>query len=182
MKKAILLLAVFFLVAQASHAYYEEFKTSDVINLQEKGYSQEIIRIVDTARYLKQGVEKDYVPYFPREFYSKNPVLKYYQMARRYWDPGVNSPDFGFKEISFQNGWFDFSPSYNRFVNPNDRFQRLFDDDLKRLEYTGRIVKGSNGDEEKAKEIVNVKDEASVETKTPLEEKTLQEEFILEDL
>lgn len=99
-------------------------------------------------------------------------------MARRYWDPGVNSPDFGFKEISFQNGWFDFSPSYNSKINPNDRFQRLMDDDIKRLEYTGKIVNGSNGDEEKAKDILNVQDEP----KAPEEPKTLIDEFILEDL
>ena len=178
MKKAILLLAVFFLVAQASFAYYEEYKSSDIESLQQKGYSQELLKIIDTSRYLKQGVEKDYVPFYSRKFYSDNPVLKYYQMARRYWDPGVNSPDFGFKEISFQNGWFDFSPSYNSKINPNDRVQRLMDDDINRLEYTGKIVNGSNGDEEKAKDILNVQDEP----KAPEEPKTLIDEFILEDL
>ncbi len=176
MKKAILLLAAFFIVAQASFAYYEEYKTSDIVNLQGKGYSQDLLRIIDTSRYLKQGVEKDYVPYYPREFYSENPILKYYQMAQRYWDPGVDSPDFGFKEISFQNRWFDFSPSYNSKINPNDRYQRLFDKDIKRLEYTGKIVKDSNGDEEKAKQILNVKDE------TPSKTQTTKDEFVIEDL
>ena len=185
MKKAILLIAALLFVAQASHAYYQEFTTSDIQTLQGTGYSAETMKIVETARILRQGVEKDYVPFYSTKFYSDNPVLKYYQMARRYWDPGVNSPDFGFKEISFQNGWFDFSPSYNSKINPNDRFQRLFEDDIKRLDYTGKTIVGSGGKEEKAKEILNVSEKTpskdSSQTKTE-EQKTLMDEFILEDL
>lgn len=181
MKKVMLLLTAFLLVAQASYAYYEEYTSSDIASLQEKGYSQELLKIVDTARYLKQGAEKDYVPFYSRKFYSDNPILKYYQMARRYWDPASDSSDFGFKEINFQNGWFDASPSYSRFVNPNDRFQRLFDDDIKRLEYTGRIVKGSNGSEDSAREILNVSEEDAPKTETRVQ-RALEDEFILEDL
>ena len=154
MKKTALLIAAL-LFAQASFAYYMEYETSDIKTLQGTGYSQEIMKIVETSRMLKQGVEKDYVPFFSPEFYSSNPIIKYYQMARRYWDPGSNSTDFGFKEINFANAFFDFSPSYNSKISPNNRFQRLFDNDIERLEYTGKIVKDSQGDEENAREIIN---------------------------
>ena len=170
MKKTVLLLAAVFLFVQASFAYYKEYETSDIKTLQGTGYSQEIMRLVETTRILKQGVERDYVPFFSSEFYSSNPIIKYYQMARRYWDPGSNSPDFGFKEINFANAFFDFSPSYNSKISPNSKYQRLFDDDIERLEYTGKVVKNSQGDEENAREIIN-----NSQTEN-------QETFLMEDL
>ncbi len=173
MKKAVLLMAALF-ISQAAFAYYEEYATSDIQTLQGTGYSQEILKIVETSRILKQGAEKDYVPFYGTEFYSKNPIVKYYQMARRYWDPGSDSGDFGFKEINYANSWFDSSPSYNSQINPNNRYQRLFENDIKRLEYTGKTVKGSSGDENKAAEILG---EEPVETQIKTED-----DLFIEDL
>lgn len=144
MKKAILLLALL-IMAPKAFAYVEEYTTSDIKTLTGAGYSQETLEVVDTARMLKQGTERDYVPFYKRNYYSSNPVLKWYQVAKRYIDPAQNEHVFGVREIRYQNGWFDFSPSYSELVTPNDRYQRLYDKDIERLETAGKIVKGSNG-------------------------------------
>lgn len=144
MKKAALILALL-MITPASFAYIEEFTTSDNKTLQGTGYSQSTLEIIDTARMIKQGVERDYVPYYSRQYYSKTPVRKWYQVAKRYFDPAASEEVFGVRELHYQNTWFSFSPSYYEKETPNDRYQRLYDRDIKRLEVAGKTVKGSKG-------------------------------------
>ena len=95
-----------------------------------------------------QGAEKDYVPFYSRKFYSDNPVRKWYQVAKRFLDPGADEHVFGLREITYENGVFDMSPSYSSKVSPNDKYNRLFEDDLRRLDSAGKTIKGSNGIEQ----------------------------------
>lgn len=163
MKKAALLLAVL-LITSASYAYIEEFTTSDNKTLQGTGYSQESLKIIDTARMLKQGQERDYVPYYSRELYSKNPVRKWYQLAKRWFDPAQDEHVFGVREINYDNHFFNTQPNYNELQSPNDRYNRLMDKDIKRLETAGKVIKGSNGVEQKP-EV-----ESTVESASPVED------------
>lgn len=144
MKKIALLLVVL-LMAQASFAYIEEYTTSDIKTLQGTGYSQDTLKMVETARMLKQGVEKDYVPFYDRRMYSGNPVRKWYQTAKRFWDPAADDQMFGVREINFEEQVMEFLPSYTSRMTPNDKYNRYFDYDRRRLENAGKRVKGSNG-------------------------------------
>ena len=96
MKKTALLLALMF-VCPMSFAYVEEFTSSDNASLQGKGYSQAALQLVDTARMKTQGAEKDYVPFYSRQFYSKNPLVNWYQVATHYLDPAQDEVVFGMK-------------------------------------------------------------------------------------
>ncbi len=147
MKKAILLICAM-LTVPAAYAYIQEFTSSDIKTLQGTGYSQEALEIVDTARMLRQATDKDYVPYYSRKIYSDNPKLKIYQIVKRYFDPAQDEHVFGVREIHYNNGWFDLSPSYNEKVTPNDRYKRLTDEEIERLETAGKIIPGSGGVEE----------------------------------
>ncbi len=144
MKKAALLLALLF-TAQASFAYIEEYTTSDIKTLNGTGYSQETMKVVETARILKQGYEKDYVPFYPTEIYSDNPIVKWYQVAKRYFDPAQDNQIMGVREIKYDNDWFPGNPNVLEKKSPNNKYQRLFDKDIQRLETAGKIVPGSNG-------------------------------------
>ena len=144
MKKTALLLALMF-VCPMSIAYVEEFTSSDNASLQGKGYSQAALQLVATARMKTQGAEKDYVPFYSRQFYSKNPLVKWYQVAKRYLDPAQDEEVFGMREIYYSNTWFELSPNYLEWKTPNDKYNRLKERDLKRLEVAGKTVKGSGG-------------------------------------
>lgn len=144
MKKTALLLTLLF-VCPMSFAYIEEYTTSDNASLQGIGYSQEALKIIDTARMRTQGVEKDYVPFYSRQFYSKNPLVKWYQVAKRYFDPSQDEEIFGMREIYYNNTWFEVSPSYFEGSTPNDKYNRLHEKDIKRLEVAGKTIKGSGG-------------------------------------
>ncbi len=144
MKKLVLILGVL-LFAQASFAYLEEYTTSDNKTLQGVGFSQETLRIIDTARMNAQGVEKDYVPYYEKNFYSKNFFLKWYQAAKVYVDPAAEDHVFGVREIVFENSPMDIGPTYVSRKTPNDKYNRLYENDIKRLEVAGKRVKNSNG-------------------------------------
>ena len=155
MKKAALIVALL-LTMGASFAYIEEYTTSDTKTLQGTGYTAETMKIIDTARTLKQGVVKDYVPYYTTQFYSDKPPLKWYQMVKRYFDPLQDEGVFGIREITYTNGWFEMSPSYDSKITPNNKYLRLYDKDIKRLDKAGKIVPGSNGIE--AEEEADKKD------------------------
>lgn len=144
MKKVALLL-ILLLTTQAGHAYLEEYTTSDVKTLQGTGYSQETLKMIETGRMLKQGVEKDYVPFYDRRMYSGNPIRKWYQSAKRFLDPAADDQMFGIREITYENKFYELLPSYASRRSPNDKYVRYFDYDLQRLENTGKTVKGSNG-------------------------------------
>ena len=147
MKKIALLICIL-MVSQASFAYFQEYTTSDVKSLQGQGYSQETIKIIETARIKSQGDVKDYVPFYQTKFYSDKPIRKWYQVAKRFLDPGTDEHVFGVREITYENGMFDMSPSYSSRMAPNNRYVRLFDDDIKRLDTAGKTIKGSNGIEQ----------------------------------
>lgn len=144
MKKVAFLLAIL-LIGQTCFAYVQEYASSDIKTLQGSGYSQDTLKMVETARMLKQGVEKDYVPFYDRHLYSRNPVRKWYQSVKRYFDPATDDNTFGVREITFENKLMDMAPGYFFLYSPNDRYNRYLERDLLRLENTGKRVKNSNG-------------------------------------
>lgn len=144
MKKAALLIALLF-ISQATFAYMREYQTSDIKTLQGTGYSQDLMRMVETSRMINQGEEKDYVPFYDRHLYSTNPFRKWYQTAKRYWDPAADDGMFGIREITYQNEAMILLPSHAARYTPNDKYNRYFNTDLERLEHTGKIIKGSRG-------------------------------------
>ncbi|MCD8023970.1 MAG: hypothetical protein LUE64_00355 [Candidatus Gastranaerophilales bacterium] len=153
MKKAVLLIAALFIM-QAGFAYVEEFTTSDIKTLQGKGYSQDILKIVDTSRMLSQEGDKDYVPFYSRKIYSDKPLIKWYQVAKRYFDPAQDENVFGVRELNYNNSYFEFSPSYSSRLSPNDKYMRLIESDKRRLETSGKTVPGSGGREQEQEEYL----------------------------
>lgn len=147
MKKFALLLAAF-LIAQTAQAYVTEYKTSDIKSFLGSGYSQDTLKALDTIRYINQGDIKDYVPFYPTEFYSKNPARKWYQAVKRYVDPLQDKHTFGVSEIIWDNQAYELSPSFYEPNTPNNKYIRYHERDLKRLEQAGTVVKGSGGVEE----------------------------------
>ena len=144
MKKFALLLTTLF-VSQAAFAYIQEYTTSDIKTLQGTGYSQSTLKVVDTERTLKQGYNKDYVPYYDRRAYSSNPIVKWYQMAKRLVDPGTDDNFFGVHEIQMENTIHELYPTYASWETPNDKYNRFMSDDVMRLDTAGKTIKGSNG-------------------------------------
>jgi len=147
MKKIIVLLVMVFSM-QASFAYYTEYETSDIKTMYGKGYSMETLKMVDTARMVTRGDEKDYVPFFSTQLYSSSRPIKWYEVFKRYFDPAQDMHDFGVKEIQYSNHWFALAPSYYEKKNPNNRYQRLKNRDVKRLDVAGKVIEGSEGKEE----------------------------------
>lgn len=145
--KKIALIICLLLVSQASFAYFKEYESSDIKTLERQGYSQDMMRIVETSRVKGQGEERDYVPFYSTKYYSDNPIRKWYQVAKRFVDPGTDNHTFGVGEITFENGMFDatVSPTYSSRMAPNNKYTRLFDDDIRRLETSGKTIKGSRG-------------------------------------
>ena len=144
MRKIALLLALI-VTTQMSFAYVEEYTTSDIKTLTGTGYSQSALKVIETSRITKQGAEKDYVPFYSTEIYSDNPIVKWYQVAKRYVDPAQNSNFFGTREINYENSWHPDGPSAIEFKTPNDKFIRHKEKNIKRLDYTGKVIEGSNG-------------------------------------
>lgn len=119
MKKTILALSILFL-AQSCFAYLEEGKTADVEMLQDKGYSQATLKILDRATSQVQGAQgsEHYVKYY-QDYKPKNGVAAFYNKAKIYIDPVAEDDYFGKHETDFSNAWFfDMHDSSVR-VNPN---------------------------------------------------------------
>ncbi len=147
MKKFALTLFMILAFQASTHAYIEEYSTSDVSTLHRAGYSMNILKTIETSRMLSQGSSSDYVPFFSRKIYSDNPLKKFYQVAHRYFDPNADTGTFGAREIYFENSFFDqtLSPTYNSYRTPNDKYERYYASDLQRMEHAGKLVPGSNG-------------------------------------
>ncbi len=119
MKKTILALSLLF-VAQSCFAYLEEGKTADVEMLQNTGYSQAVLKMVDRNTAQVQGAlgSEHYVKYY-KDYKPKNGIAAFYNKAKIYFDPVTEDDYFGKHEADFSNAWFfDMHDSSVR-INPN---------------------------------------------------------------
>lgn len=106
MKKTILALSLLF-VTQSCFAYLEEGKTADIEMLQDKGYSQATLKMLDRATSQLQGAKgsEHYVRYYS-DYAPKNGLAAFYNKAKIYIDPAMNDDYFGKHESDFTNAWF----------------------------------------------------------------------------
>ena len=119
MKKTILTLSLLF-VAQSCFAYLEEGKTADIDMLQDSGYTQAALKMIDRSTSRVQGAQgaEHYVRYY-QDYKPKNGLAAFYNKAKIYFDPVPEDEYFGKHEIDFSNAWFfDLHDSSVR-VNPN---------------------------------------------------------------
>ncbi|HIQ88370.1 TPA: hypothetical protein IAA68_00920 [Candidatus Galligastranaerophilus faecipullorum] len=121
MKKIILALSVV-LFAQSAYAYLEEGKTADVARMQNSGYSQAALKLIDRTASQQQGDGtldgEHYVRYY-KDYKPKNGLAAFYTKAKIYIDPVTDDDFFGRHEHDFNNAWFpDLHDSTVR-VNPN---------------------------------------------------------------
>ena len=106
MKRTILALSLLF-VTQSCFAYLEEGKTADVKMLQNTGYSQATLKMVDRATSQVQGAygSEHYVRYY-KDYKPKHGLAAFYNKAKIYIDPVMNDDYFGKHETDFTNAWF----------------------------------------------------------------------------
>lgn len=106
MKKTILALSLLF-VTQSCFAYLEEGKTADIEMLQDKGYSQATLKMLDRATSQLQGAKgsEHYVRYYS-DYTPKHGLAAFYNKAKIYIDPVMNDDYFGIHESDFTNAWF----------------------------------------------------------------------------
>lgn len=108
MKKIILALGVA-LVAQSAFAYIEEGKTADVARLQNAGYSQAALKVIDRTTSQTQGsgnLENEHYVRYYQDYKPKNGLAAFYNRAKIYIDPTTEDDFFGRHELDFSNAWF----------------------------------------------------------------------------
>lgn len=119
MKKTILALSLLF-VTQSCFAYLEEGKTADVEMLQNKGYSQATLKMIDRQTSQVQGAQgaEHYVRYY-QDYKPQNGVAAFYNKAKIYFDPVAEDDYFGKHEADFSNAWFFDLHDSSVKTNPN---------------------------------------------------------------
>lgn len=117
MKKIIALLTALLIAPSAMAIIYSE-DTSDPAFLQNKGYSQSLIRTIDMKKYHATGSENTYEKYYKEKsaFADKPETVKehlasWYKKAKVYLDPIQDDGHFSEREIEFDNDWFPELPS-----------------------------------------------------------------------
>lgn len=105
MKKIMALFAATLICTNLTFAYIEEGKTSDIQVMQNQGYSQSALRIVDTINFQSRGVKK-----YDRRYKKTEPSG--YAYVKRYLDPLQDDDNFGEHEINFTNTWNNDEPHY----------------------------------------------------------------------
>ena len=117
MKKIIALLIALLIAPSAMAIIYSE-DTSDPAFLQNRGYSQSLIKTVDTKKFHTTGSENTYEKYYKEKsaFADKPETFKehmasWYKKAKVYLDPIQDDGHFSEHEIEFTNDWFPELPS-----------------------------------------------------------------------
>jgi len=108
MKKTVAILSILALSQVAAFAYIKEGTTSDVSKLQNKGFSQTTLKMMDAERARQAREDTRYVRYYEHEFYSKNGP---YQKMKLFVDPLQDDGLFGEHENSFTNRVFPDQPT-----------------------------------------------------------------------
>lgn len=119
MKKTIFALSLLF-ITQSCFAYLEEGKTADVEMLQNSGYSQAVLKMIDRSTSQVQGESgsEHYVRYY-KDYKPKNGVAAFYNKAKIYIDPVTEDDYFGRHECDFSNAWFYDLHDSSVEINPN---------------------------------------------------------------
>ena len=109
MKKIIALLTALLIAPSAMAIIYSE-DTSDPAFLQNKGYSQSLIRTIDMKKYHATGSENTYEKYYKEKsaFADKPETVKehlasWYKKAKVYLDPIQDDDLLGNRETTFTN-------------------------------------------------------------------------------
>lgn len=107
MKKTVAILSILAL-SQCAFAYIKEGTTSDVDKLQNKGFSQTTLKIIDGERARQARDGEHYVRYYEHDYYKKSSL---YQKIKVYLDPIQDDGLFGERENSFSNRFFVEHPT-----------------------------------------------------------------------
>ena len=117
MKKIIALLSILLIAPSAMAIIYTE-DTSNPAFLQNKGYSQTLIRAIDTEKSHVTGSENTYVKYYKeKSAFSDKPETigeffsSLYTKAKVYLDPIQDDGHFTEREIKFSNDWYPELPT-----------------------------------------------------------------------
>lgn len=107
MKKTVAILSILAL-SQCAFAYIKEGTTSDIDKLQNRGFSQTTLKIMDAERARQARDGEHYVKYYESDYYKKSSL---YQKIKVYLDPAQDDGLFGEHENSFSNRFFVDQPS-----------------------------------------------------------------------
>ena len=122
MKKIIALLSILLIAPSAMAIIYSE-DSSNPAFLQNKGYSQTLIRAIDTKKSHMTGSENTYQKYYSEKSAFEKPsnpaeyVSSWYRKAKIYLDPIQDDGHFTEHENSFTNDWFPEEPRHKNVEN-----------------------------------------------------------------
>ena len=123
MKKIIVFLSALLIAPSAFAIIYSE-DMSNPEYLQNRGYSQSMIKAVDTKKSHMTGSTGTYEKYYskPSAFEEKpsNPleyVSNWYRKAKIYLDPIQDDGHFTERETTFTNDWFMEQPRHKNVEN-----------------------------------------------------------------
>ncbi len=100
MNKLFALLGAGILLSGISFAYINESATSDLNILKGQGYSDSMLRVVDTARY--HDTNGTYQRHYGK---SRKKLGRSYSVIKTYVDPVQDDGLFGEHQINFSNSW-----------------------------------------------------------------------------
>jgi len=111
--KKILLALCLLSVCSSAFAYIQEDKMVDINRLMMQGYSEDALRILDRANMRATGDDEIYNVYYQDKVY-KNKWSKWYDQAKRYWDPLAEDDNFARYDIKFENRFYTLDPNPNK--------------------------------------------------------------------
>jgi len=110
MKKVLSLFGFMIMLPLCANA--EVYETTTVDDIGKQGYSQSMLRTVDTTLKNHQSHQGNY-----KKVYNKksgiNFIGKAYTRIKIYFDPAQDDGNFGEREVNFTNNWMGDSVRYN---------------------------------------------------------------------
>ncbi|MBQ4647140.1 MAG: hypothetical protein IJB79_07305 [Candidatus Gastranaerophilales bacterium] len=119
MKKIMALLGITLLSTSISFAIMDDTKTSEIETLRSQGYSESVLRVVDTVKSHNQGPTGKYKRHFSA------PNVGVYSHIKHYFDPIQEDDQFGEHEINFSNNWNGDETRYTTTKRDGSFFERL---------------------------------------------------------
>lgn len=110
MKKIIALFAVALLSTGASNAVITDTQTSEIETLRSQGYSETMLRAVDTVKANNQGPANKYQKHFTPK--KSNIFGRAYTNVKNYVDTAQDDGRFGKHQINFTNTFMDETAEY----------------------------------------------------------------------
>lgn len=104
------------MMAQGAFAYIMEGTSTDIGAMQNRGYSQATLKIIDQQKAHKATPGVEYVKYYENPYYKKPDTFTkkigyWYDRIKVWVDPVQDDKIFGEREINFDNKFFYDQPA-----------------------------------------------------------------------